>query len=122
MNQLNRNSLLALVFAVTLTACESKHPGNKIDVAPLGNHAEVYVRAMSTAPQYQEKIGLVQSIEVVASEDMASRNLLLGSDHLTEGKTFLLKGTKGNMQVALRMTSKSGKPWNVDSADVTFPE
>lgn len=114
------NSVLPLVVLVAATlGCGHKGPGNKIDVSPLGDHAEVYVRALSTAPQYQEKIGTLQTVTLIESSDSQNHYNFTNTTKRSQNRKFRLEGTKGAMDVELKLNATNSRPWVIESMEVT---
>lgn len=108
----------SIIFGVALVGCSAKSPGEKIDLATLGNASEVYVRAMATAPKYQEKIGDLRTVEVIRSDDFSSFSPIFGTSKDIRTYSYRLTGTKAAMDVSLELVSKNGRPWVVTKSDV----
>ncbi len=108
--------------ATTLTGCSSKGPGNAIDVKPLGDHAEVFVRALSTAPEYQEKLGNLMTVELIGSSDSQQKFNFTNTTIRRESRQFRLHGTEGTIDVELSLTAKNNRPWVVEDMKITEPD
>ncbi|MDX1971743.1 MAG: hypothetical protein SFY68_04340 [Candidatus Sumerlaeia bacterium] len=108
----------SIILGVAMAGCTSKSPGEKMDLATLGTGSEVYVRAMATAPKYQEKIGDLRTVELISSGENSSHSPIFGTSKQTREVTYRLTGTKAAMDVSLELFSKNGRPWVVTKSDV----
>ena len=108
----------SMILGIAMAGCTAKSPGEKMDLSTLGTGSEVYVRAMATAPKYQEKIGDLRTVELIASGDNSSFSPIFGTSKQTREVTYRLTGTNAAIDVSLELFSKNGRPWVVTKSDV----